>query len=486
MTCNRALLAGLFAALSFGLAARAHEAHAHAAPWDQASAWPDRIVASPGEDPARGFTVTWRTDDTVDEAIAEIVRATAAARFDLGSDAFNAQVEGVDLESVVIDYGATARPNGGRGRVHYHSVVFGGLEPDTLYAYRVRGARGAWSEWFQLRTAPLSGPVAFLYFGDAQRGVRSHWSRAIRAGHETAPEARFIVHAGDLVNQGERDTEWAEWFAAGGFIHAVRPVIPVAGNHEYVATEEGGVSDGGGQLTTLWRPQFTLPVEAELPEALYETVYDIRYTPDLHIFALDSSSTAWDAQMDWLARTAGGSDARWKIVVLHHSPFRPGISENAAALANRDRLLAVAEQTGVSVILAGHNHSYTRASYGEGAGGRAVLGDPADIDLAVIVSASGGMSGRLTAERFVNGNEALGDNIELERWGNNTPTFQVIAVDGGRLDYQAYTLIGELYDAFTLERSEDGALTLANGEAAFGETRHFEVTEPYDTHNRLR
>ena len=31
--------------------------------------------------------------------------------------------------------------------VRYHSATLTGLEPDTLYAYRVRGAEGHWSEW---------------------------------------------------------------------------------------------------------------------------------------------------------------------------------------------------------------------------------------------------------------------------------------------------------------------------------------------------
>ena len=36
------------------------------------------------------------------------------------------------------------------------------------------------------------------------------------------------------------------------------PVMPVAGNHEYLKTKDGGTKDGKGVLTELWRPQFTL------------------------------------------------------------------------------------------------------------------------------------------------------------------------------------------------------------------------------------
>jgi hypothetical protein len=178
--------------------------------------------------------------------------------------------------------------------------MFKDLEPDTLYAYRVRGARGNWSEWIHYRTAPDGSPIKFLYYGDAQRGVLSHWSRIIREGFAFATDARFILHAGGLVNRGARDAEWSEWFRAGGFIHASHAVIPVAGNHEYVNTQAGGSRDNLAVLSEHWRPQFALPVEESLPEALHETVYDVRYSQDLHIFVLDSSSAQWDEQLQWL------------------------------------------------------------------------------------------------------------------------------------------------------------------------------------------
>ena len=147
----------------------------------------------------------------------------------------------------------------------------------------------------------------------------------IPPGTSRNPRANFIIHAGDLVNKDERDTEWAEWYAAKGFITGMIPIIPVAGNHEYLSTKEGGSKDGKAVLTDLWRPQFTLPIENALPAPLHETVFDLRYGDNVHVFVLDSSSPLWQQQMDWLRTKATTSTADWKIVALHHSPFRPGI-----------------------------------------------------------------------------------------------------------------------------------------------------------------
>ena len=229
----RRIFSLILIALSLGLSALAHPNHAPGEPiWLPASVWPDRIIVSPGDDPQTSLSVTWRTDASVSSAIAEIVEASGDSRFDIMATAHSARYERVDLETANYAHSLSGTPNHGLEPVHYHSVVFEDLKPGTLYAYRVRGARGHWSEWFQTRTAPASGPVTFLYYGDAQYGILSHASRIFRQGLLSAPNADFVLHAGDLVNKGDRDLEWGEWFAASGFIHAMVPVVPVAGNHE--------------------------------------------------------------------------------------------------------------------------------------------------------------------------------------------------------------------------------------------------------------
>ena len=193
--------------------------------------------------------------------------------------------------------------NQGLPPVIYHSVVFEDLQPDKLYAYRVRGARGKFSPWRQVRTAPRDGPVTFLFFGDAQRGIRSHVTRIFDTATRVAPEARFALHAGDLVNTAMYDQEWAEWFDAVGNTHRVMPIIPVAGNHDYM--NFGGIklfASTEKRVSPLWRPQFELPIVTSLPKDLHETVYAVPYSKDVELLVLDSSGIAFDKQLTWLPR----------------------------------------------------------------------------------------------------------------------------------------------------------------------------------------
>ena len=142
------LLTISFVCFCFGAASAQNGTPLDAPPWQQASLWPDRIIQNLSADPAHEIAINWRTDSSVTTTIAEIAPATADARFDAAATTSVARTEPIYLSSAMVDGVAMAAPdNFGLGVVHYHSAVFDGLQPDTLYAYRVQGADGAWSEW---------------------------------------------------------------------------------------------------------------------------------------------------------------------------------------------------------------------------------------------------------------------------------------------------------------------------------------------------
>ena len=63
-----------------------------------------------------------------------------------------------------------------------------------MYAYRVGNGNKHWSEWIQFRTASIeSKPFEFVYFGDAQNHILSHWLRTIRMANKVAPNVAFAT-----------------------------------------------------------------------------------------------------------------------------------------------------------------------------------------------------------------------------------------------------------------------------------------------------
>ena len=351
-----------------------------------------------------------------------------------------------------------------------------------------RAGRGRWSEWFQTRTAPRKGPTTFVYFGDAQNGLRSHWSRVIRMANDTAPDANFFLHAGDLVAKADSDYNWAEWFHAGGFIHARTPSIVVPGNHENMAVWPDG-PDGPRvrTRTTMWRPQFTLPVEEDLPSALHESVYDIRYSDDLHIFVIDSARKTFSDQARWLDKSLSASDARWKVVSMHHPYFAAAQFDRRDEDAlRRKAFTSIIKKHDVDLVLTGHIHTYLRAVDGAPLNKNAVRSATAEngsLKTVYVISSSGAKNSDIHSETGIA--DMAGDGradlkgIAIDRVAGNTPMFQVIRQDGERLEYTAHMATGEIYDAFTITKSVDGKKSINNGEIAFGDQRLFSNTGAY-------
>ena len=267
------------------------------------------------------------------------------------------------------------------------------------------------------------------------------------------------------------------------------PVIPVPGNHENIAVYPDGDQEAGRirARTTLWRPQFTLPVDQTLPETLRESTYDVRYSEDLHIFVVDSARTTFEAQAEWLDRKLGESDAMWKVVSLHHPYFLPEAFDRGEDDAlRREALSEVIDRHGVDLVLTGHVHTYGRSTLTLGdqpTASRAASGEPRDIKTVFVISASGAKNSDIWNEDQVE--EIVGDGepdfqgLSVDRVAGNTPMFQVIRIDGSNLSYEARTAIGTLYDSFQLTKAQDGQKTLVEGAVAFGDTRLFSNTGPY-------
>lgn len=451
------LKTGIVAAFIIALSAVAHDPPPMRH-WEIPSSDPDRIFLSFIGDPTTSRAVTWRTDHTVSNAMAEIAVA-------LGEPNFNRHAKRVEARTEIIDLGQILGKE--RDPVHYHSAVFQGLEPDTLYAYRVGDGGKRWSEWIQFRTASADhAGFTFVYFGDAQNDVHSRWSRVIRMAHQTAPDAAFALHAGDLINRANRDPEWAGWFKAGSYLHAQWTGVPVIGNHEY--TNAGGTSTTERTMSALWRPQFTLPVVASLPETLHETVYSFDYQ-GTRVIALNSA-TEVKAQTRFLEEQLKKPGARWLVVTFHHPLFSPG-GRGHYEPEERQAWLDLFKKYNVDLVLQGHDHSYLR--------GQVPMignGQPMGFQTLFVTSVSGPKQYPTNREHL---EKYRPENYTQARRGENTQFFQVIRIEEELIFYEAYTATGELYDRAVIHKDfTTGAKTIHSEYAGIGE-RTMENTIEY-------
>lgn len=380
--------------------------------------FPDRVILTWTGNPEVSQTVTWRTDTSITAAKAQI----------------KAEDSSPALEESITTYDAGSRVLSGGNNyaiAKYHQVTFSNLKPGTVYAYRV-GTGEHWSEWFQFTTASNTNkPFSFIYLGDAQNDIRSKWSRVIRKAFAHQPDARFIIHTGDLINRSNNDQEWGEWHYGGGFINGMIPSLPSPGNHEYVRDSTRKLV-----LDPHWGVQYTLPGNG--PKGLEESVYYVDYQ-NVRVISLDSQMIILDEasakiQYEWLEKVLKENKQLWTVITFHHPIFSTAKSRDNKAF--RERFKPLFDQYHIDLVLQGHDHTYSRGqNLPRGLSGREASGP------VYLVSVAGPKMYKVDGARWM--------NVSLE----NTQLFQTIHVDGANLKFEAYKTSGELFDAFSLKKT---------------------------------
>ncbi len=383
---------------------------------------PDRVIANLTVDPAHSFAVNWRTDQQIDSGLVEVALATDGPEFLLRD------VRKVKAASQKFENQNSREP---LVKATFHSAVILNLQPNTTYVYRVGNGseeEGYWSEWYQTTTAHDNpdAPFSFIYFGDAQNSVKSLWSRVIRNSYRQFPNVDFMLHAGDLINDRDANLEWGEWFHAGSFIHATIPSMMTPGNHEY----------RNGTLSSLWRPQFTLPENGPL-DVLKETCYAIDYQ-NMKLISIDAegfdeSLEARATQVKWLDSVLSKNTKKWTALTLHYPIFSTAKGRDNKEL--REALKPLIDKYKVDLVLQGHDHTYARGFTENRGEGLTVVKDAGTI---YAVSVSGPKMYESKDQEW------------MVRRGEYTQLFQIITVSKNSIKYGAYTPIGTLYDAFEL------------------------------------
>ena len=390
------------------------------------SPFPDRVILLPGQNPATVQSVNWRTNSAVEDSVLQISPAQHTPGLHLTA------------RNVMGTFSMLETQN---GVAHHHSVTIDDLEPDTLYAYRVKG-ENTWSAWFQFRTPKVEfDDYTALYFGDAQNAIRSHYTRTVNEAILTAPRAQVMLYAGDLVNSryGVHDDEWGEWFEAKGWIGSSISQLPATGNHEFIEDEHEY-----RHLVEHWPAQFK--VAGNGPEGLEDTVYYVDYQGVRYI-ALDSTEAMQSddkarIQADWMREILAHNPNKWTIAFHHHPMFSVSLGRDNPPL--REHWQPVYEEFGVDLVLQGHDHTYGRGHD---------IGKPVDEDAIgpmYVVSVAG-------PKMYLVSDEAA---QSMNRNAEDVQLFQTLDFSADRLTYRSITVTGELYDAFDLVRGADGSISV--------------------------
>lgn len=388
--------------------------------------YPDRIMLTIPGDPATSRAVSWRTvyENTV--SIGELVEAFPSPKPE---------------EQVIQVTGIHAAWETGSHSGMGHKVIFENLKPDAKYAYRV-GDGSHWSEWFQFETSSdRPAPFSFLYFGDVQDNIKSDCSRVLREAYTHFPESDFMLFAGDLVSRSREDY-WREFFYAGGWMFGMKPSLPTPGNHEYDKTD-----DGSRTFSKHWQQVFTMPENG--PGVKFDSrVYYLDYQ-GVRFISVDSPAMGNNPDdgkliLDWLEETLADNPNPWTIVFTHYPVY--SCSQGRDSETYRDAIKPVLEKYGVDLVLQGHDHTYCRGQ------NLSMAGKGAKNNPMYVVSVAGPKA------------YSLSTSFWSDRMASLTQLYQHISVNGQSLHYQSFTVAGDLYDEFRIEKTKKGENKFAEGE----------------------
>jgi hypothetical protein len=230
-----------------------------------------------------------------------------------------------------------------------HKVTLAGLQVDTLYHYRVASAAGGGmmtSGDCTLQTAVAPGtPFRFAVYGDSRSFPKDH-ARVIQGIIASHP--RFVLHTGDLVEDGREYPRWqAEYFAPAAELLKGIPLFPCLGNHEENAEwyyRLFSPPPGGGHHGQQW--------------------YSFDYG-DAHFAVIDTDAdfSPGSDQYLWLERDLESAQAEWLFVVHHHPAYSSGSHGGSSRV--QKYLVPLYEAHKVDMVFNGHDHLYQR-SYKDG------------------------------------------------------------------------------------------------------------------------
>lgn len=198
--------------------------------------------------------------------------------------------------------------------------------------------------------------VTFIYFGDSQSNESGSDSYAgfgnlVKKSFSDAPNAKFFVIGGDLINDESDMSEWHSFLQSISDITQSIPCMPIVGNHT------------PGEVN--YKDLFHVPQNG--PNGLKSNFYSFE-EGNAHFTMVDSNLMGTLDQNtvkvihDWLSKDLKGTKKHWKVVVMHH-PMYPVLSnykDEIRAETMRANYLKLFEQQGVDLILCGHQHVYAR------------------------------------------------------------------------------------------------------------------------------
>ena len=280
------------------------------------------------------------------------------------------------------------------------------------------------------------------------------WPNVAAAAYASAPDAKVTIAAGDMINDSNKDAQWAEWFAALPQT-ASNNIITTPGNHEYT----------GDGLLLQYRGHFDYPTNG--PKVRNETAWFTDYQ-GVRFVSLDANAPLGGPdQAIWLDRVLSTNPNKWTVVTFHQPLFSG--SPGRDNIATRTAWLPILEKHNVDLVLQGHDHVYARGHLTKNEI------DGGSNGPVYVVSNSGGKNYELAGPT---NNNWVNNGARRVVGAEGVASFQRIQVQGDRLVYRSTVAhvrdggspqglaVGDTLDSFTVHKDAAGTKRVVSSQLA--------------------
>jgi len=291
----------------------------------QPSMSPCHVLLTFGDNDEMSRNVSWQCDTVIHRSWVELV---------CDADTTRVEAQGEVFESC-------------KGKAAYYVARLRQLKPDSRYRYCVVTGNKR-SPWYGFQTYPAQrDKCSFLFVGDVQDTIGGIANRFLREALARQPQCEFLVCGGDLTER-PANQYWAETFCTLDSIGQSMPILNITGNHDYL---KGIIS----RLERRFPLVFSYFLDSKVDDNM---VYTLNYG-DLQLFVLDSNREFFHlwTQRRWLEEQLEKSQAKWKILVLHHPLYSIKGKNN---LIQRWMFDDLVRHYGIDLVLQGHEHAYAR------------------------------------------------------------------------------------------------------------------------------
>ncbi len=233
------------------------------------------------------------------------------------------------------------------------------LEPNSTYSYRIISEHET-TPWKSFTTINKNlDTFKVLIFGDSQGGSYKPWGDTVTSALSREKDDAFFISMGDIVDNGQDNYHWREWFKYATPLLSKMPFAPIVGNHEaYSLDWKVAKPDSYVAL---------FPVPENGPKNQNRLAYSFDYG-DVHFVALNTTAqetaewypTLHEDQASWLDEDLKQAQAANKriIVLMHRNlwlyPFNGPYNSDGA---NYGPLF---DKYNVDLVFTAHLHTYSR------------------------------------------------------------------------------------------------------------------------------